>query len=154
MKRIKSIFLVTLLSILSTAVYAQKGVGNQSGIGQSNTKLKTKQISGEVKKVLKEPCTQTTGRYDQGTHLLIKTDDFGKDQILNIHLGPTPELKEMTNKLKLGREIRLKVFKTKDLPKKQFIAQSFWYNNDSYTLRDDDLRPFWANSRSNRSRKW
>ena len=154
MKRIKSIFLVTLFSILATAVYAQKGVGNQSGIGQSNTTLKTKQISGEVKKVLKEPCTQTTGRYDQGTHLLIETDDFGKDQILNIHLGPTTELNEMTDKLKLGREISLKVFKTKDLPEKQFIAQSFVYNDHSFTLRDDNFRPFWANSRSNRRRKW
>jgi hypothetical protein len=154
MKRIKNISLGIILFVLATTGYAQKGVGNQSGIGQSNTPAKPKQISGEIKEVLKEPCTQTTGRYDQGTHLLVESEVDSKDHILNIHLGPTAVLNEMTNQLKPGRKIQLKVFKTSDLPKNQYIAKSYVFNQNSYTLRDADLRPFWANNRGKKRRTW
>src|SRR6056297_2171065 len=153
MKWSKSILFAVIFLSISSMSFAQRGTGNKAGIARNNSNNVTESISGRLLKILNEPCTNTTGRYDKGMHFIVDRKDKGGTN-LNIHLGPASEVSEMTNHLKPGQEIRLKVFKTEDLPDNQFIAKSFTSNNETYKIRDDDFRPFWAVKRNNRSQRW
>ncbi|MFO7843769.1 MAG: hypothetical protein R6V16_08160 [Bacteroidales bacterium] len=140
-------FVLVNLTVFS---FAQKGVGNNSGISQEGLQTQVNEISGSLIEVLNEPCTETTGKYAKGTHLLIKHKINNEEQILNIHLGPTPLVSEMVDKLVSGTKIELKVYHADGLPDNQFIAQCFSYGNNQYKLRDVNLKPFWANSGTGR----
>lgn len=143
MKRTKGVLMTMILLTVTFFGFAQKGTGNDSGIARSNTTYGIEQISGELQEIINEPCTETTGKYSEGTHLLVKTGD-GNKQTLNVHLGPASVVSDMTDQLKTGKEIQIKVFSTNDLPDNQYIAQEFSVNGETYELRDENLRPFWA----------
>ncbi|MFO8234867.1 MAG: hypothetical protein R6U04_05650 [Bacteroidales bacterium] len=152
MKKTKSILITMIMVTITTLGYAQKGTGNNTGNATASEASKIEQLSGELQEILVEPCTKTTGRYDTGTHLLIKTNK-GQGQTLNIHLGPTSELADITEGLEKGDEIQLKLFSTKDLPENQYVVKEFKYKGTLYELRDANLQPFWAeNQRGGRGR--
>ena len=138
-----------ILLTVAPFVYAQKGTGDNTGVARSSSVNEVIQISGELQKVVNETCTQTTGRYSQGTHLLIKTAE-GETQPLNVHLGPTQVVSGMTDKLETGQEIQMKVFRTDNLPENQYVAKEFTSEGKSYELRDASLSPFWAGNRKGR----
>jgi len=143
MKKKKSMVITFILLMVTPLVYAQKGTGNNTGIARSNSVNEVIQISGELQKVVNETCTQTTGRYSKGTHLLVKTE-AGETQPLNVHLGPAREVTSMTDQLETGQEIQMKVFRTDNLPENQYVAKEFISKGKTYELRDAALRPFWA----------
>ncbi|MGM0497839.1 MAG: hypothetical protein ACQESJ_07975 [Bacteroidota bacterium] len=150
MKGTKILIAVVLLAVTSMG-YAQKGVGNNSGIARSNSVNEIEQISGELQKIITEPCTQTTGRYSNGTHLLVKDDE---DETLNVHLGPTYVMSEITDQLKTGEEIQMKVVGTEDLPDHNYIAKEIQSGEEAHEIRDSNLKPFWAgNNAKRRGRK-
>ncbi|MGM0532215.1 MAG: hypothetical protein ACQER7_12790 [Bacteroidota bacterium] len=149
MKPTKRILLTMILLTATSLGYAQRGTGNNSGIARSNSENAIEQISGELQEVITEPCAQTTGRYSKGTHLLVKTDD-DETQPFNVHLGPTRMVSDMTDQIKTGKEIQIKVFRTDDLPENQYIAKEFTSEGKTYELRNEDLRPFWAGNRKGR----
>lgn len=149
MKTTKRILLTMILLTVTSLGYAQRGTGSNSGIARSNTENGIEQISGKIQEIVTETCTQTTGRYSQGTHLLIKTAE-GETQPLNVHLGPTRLVSDMTDQLKTGQEIQMKVFRTDDLPENQYVAKEFTSEGKSYELRDASLSPFWAGNRKGR----
>ena len=146
----KTSFLIAMVLLMATTLsHAQKGTGKSSGIVRSNTKNEIEQITGEIQEIVTETCTQTTGRYSHGTHLLVKTDK-GETQPLNVHLGPTRLLSGMTDRLKTGQKIQMKVFRTDNLPENQYVAKEFTSKGETYELRNDALRPFWAGNRKGR----
>ena len=141
-------FLITVvLFALTSAGYAQKGMGNNSGIASSNSADEIEQISGEIREIITEPCTQTTGRYSTGTHLLVKN---GNNETLNVHLGPTNVVSGMTDQLNAGDEIHLEMYTTDDLPENHYIVKEFRSKGETYEIRNSNLKPFWANSNSSR----
>ncbi|MEE4196368.1 MAG: hypothetical protein V2I54_01880 [Bacteroidales bacterium] len=142
----KILFVTFVLVNLIKISIAQKGLGNTSGISITAAPSQVIDISGKVEKVLVEPCTETTGRYTTGSHLLIKYAGNGKEQLLNIHLGPASLLSELTDQFMPGQEIKLKVYHADGFKKNHYVAKSLFYDNELYELRDDFLRPFWANS--------
>jgi len=130
--------------------FAQKGVGNTIGIAQEGIQTHVNEISGSLIEVLDEPCTETTGKYAMGTHLLIKHKINHKEQVANIHLGPTAFVSKMVKDFVPGMEISLKVYHAEGLPENHFVAKSFSYGNNQYKLRDANLKPFWATSNTGR----
>jgi hypothetical protein len=152
MKTTKNILISMILLSLTSLGYTQKGTGNTSGIAKSDLVNEIENVSGELQQIITEPCTQTTGRYSEGSHLLIKTNQE-RTSTLNLHLGPTRVISGMTNQLKTGQGIKVKVFSTKVMPANHYIVKEFQSNGESYEIRDSDLRPFWAGKRGNRSGK-
>lgn len=149
MKPTKRILLTMILLTATSLGYAQRGTGSNSGIARSNTENGIEQISGEIQEIVTETFTQTTGRYSKGTHLLVKTEE-GETQPLNVHLGPTRLVSDMTDQLKTGQKIQMKVFSTDNLPENQYIAKEFTSEGKNYELRNEALRPFWAGNRKGR----
>jgi len=145
-------FLLTTLVLANLTVFsfAQKGVGNTIGIAQEGIQTHVNEISGSLIEVLDEPCTETTGKYAMGTHLLIKHKINHKEQVANIHLGPTAFVSKMVKDFVPGMEISLKVYHAEGLPENHFVAKSFSYGNNQYKLRDANLKPFWATSNTGR----
>lgn len=152
MHNTKSIFFAVALLTVTFLGHAQKGTGNKTGIARSGFVTETTHVSGQIQKVLTEPCTQTTGRYSQGTHLLVKSDQ-GQVRVINVHLGPTQEVSDMTEQLERGQEIQLTLFRTNDMPDEQYIAKELTSKNRSYVLRDENFRPLWAGSSGRNGRK-
>lgn len=136
------LFTIVLLMIASLS-YAQKGAGSNSGIARKNSANEVIQVSGILQKIIKEPCAQTTGKYSNGTHLLVKPEG-DKSQTLNVHLGPTSIVSDITGQLKPGQELQLKIFDTDDLPDNHYIVKEITGKEKTYELRDAALRPFWA----------
>jgi hypothetical protein len=153
MKLTQVILFAVILFSASSYSYAQKGMGNKTGIARNNVTNATRKISGKLVKILNEPCTNTTGQYARGLHLIIKQNDQDVER-LNIHLGPTSEMSEITEHLKPGQQLELKVFKTNELPDDQYIAKSFTSTHGTYELRNDQLRPFWAGNNRGRRQRW
>lgn len=152
MKGTKILIAAALLAVTSMS-YAQKGVGNKSGVARSNSVDEIEQVSGELQKTITEPCTQTTGRYSTGTHLLVKTGQ-GKTTNINVHLGPTKVVSDMARQLETGEKIRIKMYSTEDLPENHYVAKEFTSGGEVYEIRDSNLKPFWAgNNGKQRGRK-
>lgn len=141
MKRTKKLMLAVIFITATTLSYAQKGTGNHSGVARNNSVDEIEQISGEIEKIVNETCTQTTGRYSEGTHIFVQTDQGANK---NVHFGPTAEVSELTEQLEAGQHIQLKVFRTEDLPEHHVIAKSFTGEGKTHQLRDNALKPFWA----------
>jgi len=154
MRSTKSILIIGVFLTVTILGHAQKGTGNRSGIATNGSLTETKQVSGQIQKVLTEPCTQTTGRYSRGTHLMVKSEG-GKARVINVHLGPTQEVADIMEHLEKGGKIQMAVFRTNDLPEEQYIAKEFTHNDKSYVLRDENFRPFWAGNsgRNGRGRR-
>ena len=146
MNRTKHILLAALLFGLPFFGHAQKGVGNQSGIARGNSVEIKDHVSGSIQEIINEPCTQTTGRFSKGSHLLVKTEGEESNTI-NVHLGPTSMVSGMTDQMNTGQLVDLTLIKTEDLPDNHYIAKELSSGNNTYELRDDNLRPFWANNR-------
>ncbi len=148
MKGTKILITVVLLA-LSSMGYTQRGVGNNTGIAGSNSVTEIDQVSGKLQKIVTERCTQTTGRYSDGTHLLVKTDQ-GKTRTLNVHLGPTSVVSDITDQLTIGEEIKLEVYSTEDLPDNHYVAKEVTGGGKSHEIRDSNLKPFWAGNNTKR----
>ena len=146
MQTTKKIAIILFLLALTPWASAQKGVGNDTGIAARTSVNETKQISGILKEVVTEPCTQTTGRYSNGTHLLVRTKQ-GSTNMLNLHLGPTEVLSDQTGLLKTGQSLQLEVYCTDDLADYHYIVKEYTYKGETYEIRDASLRPFWAGNR-------
>jgi len=149
MQTTKKMAMILVLLALTPWVHAQKGVGNDTGVAAQGSFTETEQISGILKEVVTEPCTQTTGRYSNGTHLLVQTKQ-GTAKTLNLHLGPTKVVSDLTGQLSPGEDIQMEVYTTGDLPDHHFVVKAYTYDGETYEIRDASLRPFWAGNRRGR----
>ncbi len=148
----KTITITTsLMLMLSIQLFAQKGTGNNQGVSREFAQTETIMLNGIVSEVKDEPCTNTTGRYTEGRHLIISTQEQNP-RMLNIHLGPKVVMSELIKSLTEGNLVSIEAFATKDLPKNQYIAQSITLNDKTYHLRNSDLSPVWSNQNQNTRR--
>lgn len=147
------ILLTTLLLILSAATAdAQRGRGNVSGMGQEWVKPDIIELTGELVEIRTGPCEQTTGRAVIGTHLFIRNHTDG--EIINIHLGDAKAVEPFVSGLIIGQKIYVDAFRTELLDEGHFIAVEIESAGRFLTLRQSDLRPFWAGSNRGRRGRW
>ncbi len=130
-------------------VYAQKGMGESTGIARKAVKPEAVSLSGKVTGVKTGPCEKTTGRANVGTHFLLKTR---KGEKLNIHLGPADVVEHIADRLSIGKKVTVNAFRTAKMPENHYVARSLAIDGDSIRLRDEGLRPFWAWGGNSRGR--
>lgn len=135
-----------LLFVGATAVDAQKGQGNLTGMGQELVKPMIVELSGELVDIKTGPCEHTTGHAIIGTHLFIR--DAATDRVVNIHMGAAYAVEEFVNDLTIGHRVNVRGFPTELLDIDNYIAVDLESDGSNLTLRDDNLRPVWA-GRSN-----
>ncbi len=146
--RLTTILFTTSLALLIAApAYAQKGRGDDVGMGRWTEKPSIEHIHGTLDRIETGPCPDTTGRAYIGTHLFVRTED-GRE--LNIHLGPADQVKAFAEELETGQKIEIEGFQTPKLEANHYIAKSVTAGEQSLQLRDDNLRPFWAGDRDRR----
>ncbi len=122
-------------------VFAQKGVGDPSGVARNAAKPEIVSFSGNLVEVKTGPCELTTGRSPIGTHVILET---AKKEHLNIHLGPAAAVADTVAKLSVGQQLAVKAFRTEKMKERHFVAQSLTFGETTVALRDANLQPVWA----------
>ncbi len=133
--------LVLLCGIVTPPTYAQKGMGEQTGVGRKAVKPEVTSFSGKVLATETGPCKNTTGPADIGSHFLLKTP---KGRKLNIHLGPAAAVDHIVKQLTVGKKVSVYAFRTAKMPADHYVAQSLTLDGTTIRLRDESLRPLWA----------
>lgn len=129
--------------------YAQKGMGESTGIAQRADTPALTSITGKVVEIKVGPCESTTGRSPKGIHLLLQAD--GGEQI-NLHLGPVRAVTDLIDQVSVDEAITASAFRTEDMPANAYIAQAVTLaDGKRIQLRDTDLRPSWAQARGQAS---
>ena len=130
-----------VFGLATSTAYAQKGVGDSTGIARQAVKPEVVSLSGKLIEIRTASCEVTTGRSPSGTHIILEAPDGKK---LNIHLGPAVAVADMVAKLTVGHEVAVKAFRTEKLKADHFVAQSITAGETRIELRDAELRPVWA----------
>jgi|GEM_PF-765061 len=130
-----------VFGLATSTAYAQKGVGDSTGIARQAVKPEVVSLSGKLIEIRTASCEATTGRSPSGTHIILEAPDGKK---LNIHLGPADAVAAMAAKLSVGQEVAVRAFRTDKLKAEDFIAQSLTTGKTRIELRDEELRPVWA----------
>ena len=134
---------IVLYVTTAPAIYAQKGIGDQTGVAREAVKPQVSTFSGNLVEIRIGLCEKTTGRSLVGTHLFLETPD-GKS--LNIHLGPAAAVADIVAKLSVREkhDLTVKAFRTGKMPENNYAAQSITFDANTIVLRDNTLRPVWA----------
>ena len=140
----KTILIAVLaVSLCSIPAYAQKGMGDYTGIAREPLKPPVIRLSGTVHEIRTHPCEHTTGKAEIGTHLILKNS---RNQQLNIHIGPATAVADIVKKLPVGKKIEILGFRTEKMPSDHYVAKQVIIGSQAIDLRDAALRPFWAGS--------
>ena len=130
-----------VFGLATSTAYAQKGVGDSTGIARQAVRPEVVSLSGKLSEIRTGLCESTTGRSPIGTHIIVETPDGKK---LNVHLGPEAAVADMAAKLTVGQEVTVQAFRTDKLNAQAFVAQSLTSGKTQIELRDAELRPVWA----------
>ena len=153
MKTTRKILITGLLSFITIMSFGQKGTGNTMGIARNSADYEQMEVSGTIEKIVTEDCENTTGRYANGTHMIVNTKNRDAETV-NVHLGPSAQVAGMIKDLKKGESIRIDAFQTRDLDDNHYIAKSFITSEGkTIELRNDFLQPFWARSKEGSGRR-
>lgn len=136
---VASIFLLGFL-LVSFGGNAQKGMGDSNGMAKTDQLPELVSLVGTVMEIKTGPCKLSTGKSNSGTHIIVQSEN----ELFNIHLGPTNQVKEFVSSSK-GQRIEVMAFRTEKLPEDHYIAQKIAYGGNELVLRDGYLKPFWAN---------
>lgn len=133
---------VCIWPLISSAAYAQKGMGDQTGVARQGLRPPLVQLSGKVLSVETHPCEKTTGHALMGAHLTVAGAD-GKQY--NLHLGPAGAVAPITESLPPGSRVEVVAFRTSQMPENQYVATTLRLEaGNVLVLRDSNLRPFWS----------
>jgi hypothetical protein len=132
---------LVVCGLLAPAALAQRGVGDSVGVAQRADLPEVVTLKGTVVQVETGPCENTTGRSFVGTHFLLKDS---KSKTLNIHLGPTDTVAFVAKELSEGKKVKVEAFRTKQMKKGHYVAQTITCEGRAVTLRDATFRPAWA----------
>ncbi len=143
-KLLRSVIAISTALLLSVTAAAQKGTGETAGVAQQAEKPVVITLSGKLLEIKTGPCENTTGRSPEGTHLILLSNEGAK---LNIHLGPKNVVDPVVDQLATGQSFTVEAFRSERLPENAYIAKSLLLDDKLMNLRDDNLRPSWANAR-------
>jgi len=147
-------FFFPIACVLLTAasgVYAQKGIGDPTGVVRQGLRPTPRMLSGKLISAETHPCEKTTGPSPAGTHLIVAGDD-GREY--NLHLGPADAVAAIVDTLERGTRVAARVFRTSNMPEDQYVVTTLMPGgHEVIPLRDANLRPLWAiQSRLDRGR--
>lgn len=125
-------------------VYAQRGMGDSTGVARQEILPELVSLSGRLASVETHPCQKTTGRGVVGTHLKLETDE---GEQVNVDLGWAAAVEPIVRQLSVGQEVKVVAFRTDKMPEKQYVAKSLTFGGKTMQLRDENLRPIWAGGR-------
>jgi len=131
---------VLLGGLTAGPAYAQRGMGQTTGIARQGVRPDVESFRGKVRSVDTGPCEKTTGRASIGVHFLLQT----KEATLNIHLGPAIAVDHIADQLSIGKKVTVDAFRTEIMPENHYVAQVLTFGDTSIRLRDANLRPVWA----------
>lgn len=152
MKKINRIIgILTITLMLTASAYAQRGLGNASGMARGYLQPEIVSIEGTLDHIKTGPCEQATGYAYIGTHLFLQSEN--SDELLNVHLGAAFAVEPYVDDLKPGDKILVRAFQTDEMSPTEFVAKEVTSNSRMIELRDNNLRPFWAGER-NFSGRW
>ena len=144
MERNELLTILLVIAVLSgpgSLTFAQRGMGDATGVVQQGLDLDTVTLQGDVVRVISGPCEKSTGRSESGTHFILRTEQ-GEER--NIHLGPTQLVQGATEILSIGTNVTAQVFRTEKMPKGNYNAVTITVDNKMIRLRERNLRPVWA----------
>jgi hypothetical protein len=143
MKRLSFFLSLALLGTVPFAppATAQKGTGEPGGVARQAVKPPVEAMSGTIKEIKKERCEKTTGRFVEGVHLIVQSQD---NRTINLHLGPASPLADVVQQLSPGQDVTFDAFRTDRMPKDAYVAKSLTAGGKTFALRSDSLRPKWA----------
>lgn len=147
MKRAQLFVGIALVAFVGavSSVQAQKGMGDSTGIAQSNEKPALTSITGKLVEIKVGPCENTTGRSPKGIHLILQPDE---GETTNLHLGPVGAVADLIDDLAVDETVTASAFRTDAMPANAYIAQTVTLaDGKRIQLRDNDLRPSWAQAR-------
>jgi hypothetical protein len=119
---------------------AQRGTGADSGVGRTQTAPELARLSGRIAAVHTGPCKLTTGKAVDGAHLTLAMAD---GRTINLHLGPQELMAPLLQRLASGQTLTAEAFRTPRMPEDAYVARRVTVDGQSYTLRDQALRPLW-----------
>lgn len=140
-----------IMFMLNLSAFAQKGMGDSTGIARSGGQLTIETFEGILDHIKTGPCEHTTGNTIIGTHLFMNTEE--NDQLLNVHLGAAYAVEEFITELEIGQQLKIEAFKTEEMNPLEFIAIKVVSNGYEFRLRDENLRPVWAGDQKLRDGK-
>ena len=124
--------------------HGQRGRGEAEGLARQGATPEMVTVSGVLERIETGPCERTTGHAYIGTHLFIRVDD---ETLINTHLGSAEAMQSYVDHLRVGQPIQIEAFRTGLLEENHYIARTIESEGRAITLRDEDLRPFWAAQR-------
>lgn len=135
--------LTWVMLMLNLSAFAQKGVGDSTGLARSAVQPQIVTLKGSLDHIKTDSCDKTTGHVIVGTHLFINTED---SDLVNVHLGAAYAVESFVNELKMGQIVNVQAFRTEKMGPLEFIAKEVAVNGETLQLRDENLRPIWAGS--------
>ena len=132
---------IVLFGVAVSEAHAQRGVGDQTGVAREPVKPEIVSLSGKLVEIKTGPCESTTGGAMIGTHIILETAEKAK---LNVHLGPAAAVADTVAQLNVGQEVMVNAFRTDKLKDMHYVAKSLIFDNITVNLRDDAMRPVWA----------
>ncbi len=126
---------------ISSEALGQRGMGEPEGVARQMDKPGIVHLSGTIREVKMEACKMTTGRSQEGTHIVLTTSS---GDAVEIHLGPADEVGKIIRGLAVDQQVSVAVFRTGRLPKSALVAQTLTVDDKTVRLRDKGLRPVWA----------
>ena len=132
-----------LVGWTSATAYAQKGVGDRTGVARQSVRPEIVTLSGKLVEIDTGPCEMTTGPSTIGTHVILKT----KGGKLNVHLGPAAAVADTVKQLPVGQQVTVAAFRTEKMKANHYVARSLTFGKTTVELRDQTLRPVWAAGR-------
>ena len=144
-----STILIATFLITASQTHAQRGVGDAVGIARQGSQANLITIEGTLKAIKTGPCENTTGRAMTGTHLIISVDDG----VANVHLGPTKETQAIVKQLKDGQLLVVEAFRADKHPAGHYVATRIKLAGKFVALRDNSLRPSWAQKNDDVTRR-
>ncbi|MFW5833603.1 MAG: hypothetical protein ACOCYE_05855, partial [Pseudomonadota bacterium] len=128
--------------VLAGGAFAQRGMGDPSGVARWDEVPPLQTVAGTVADVRVEACEQTTGPADLGAHVLL---DAESGTVLNVHLGPFVAVEDLVGELAEGASVDARAFRTEAMPEHHYVAVELTVDDETTRLRNpDDLQPLWA----------
>ena len=131
-----------LLCALAQPASAQRGLGDDAGVVRQGLDTDRTVLSGTVDEVHTGPCEHTTGRSPLGAHLMLTAENGDG---INLHLGPVGALADMLETVEVGDAVTADAFRTDAMPADAYVAVTVTVDEKVFRLRDESLRPLWAN---------
>ncbi len=142
----RMVMIYAFMLSMSVSAAPQRGAGQGPGMARQFDPPPLQTILGTVEEIQMIPSPMIPpGRL--GLHLEVR-DRAGR--LMDLHMGPAAALSRLSRQLEPGERIRARVYKADWMPRRSYVVQQISFGGETFSLRDEQLRPFWAGRGSQR----